>query len=419
MAPSSPEPGPSAGPSSSKTTLGPALPPGFAERNQTIVDDDEDDYQIGPAPPPAGEPVQELGDGARAFLEREERLRRAEADAQAAKETAASSRPDWMLVPPTASSLSTILSDPKRALKSRGFQQNTRVQARGSLPTGPDPEGMSAWTETPEQRAQRLKDEVEGRRPRLDQEVVAQDEILRAEAQRQKDAEISARIKDIDPTRTTSLLDLHRQKRAKEHEDESRSSSKRSDKSREKDRDSSDRKYHDSRSRRHRDSDDEDRSSSGRHRSSRHRDDKGRSDDEEDEEERRERRRRKERRRERERDHRDSGTKDRHSSSSRRHSHSRRSRSPTPSASETDSEYERERRERKRRKKEKKRKLEEEAEAQKQAGPTGMSKTMIWDREKVMGVGSKVMDERGKAQAIRDAIGLRDRFAGGSGSRFM
>ncbi|KAE8247431.1 hypothetical protein A4X06_0g4461 [Tilletia controversa] len=110
---------------------------------------------------------------------------------------AASSRADWMLVPPTASSLATVLSDPKRALKSRGFQQITRVQTRGSAPTGPaDPESMAASTETPEQRMQHaLRDEVEGRRPKLREEKINQDGILRADAQRRKDEEIARRIK--------------------------------------------------------------------------------------------------------------------------------------------------------------------------------------------------------------------------------
>ncbi|CAD6963118.1 unnamed protein product [Tilletia laevis] len=371
--------GPSRTASTSKVTLGPALPPGFsagskAAGNNNGDSDDDDTYLIGPAPLPGGAEAEStaepLGNGARAFLEREERRRKAQEDAEAEKTAAASSRPDWMLVPPTASSLATVLSDPKRALKSRGFQQNTRVQTRGSAPTGPaDPESMAAWTETPEQRMQRLKDEVEGRRPKLHEEKINQDEILRADAQRRKDEEIARRIKEIDPSRSSSLLDLHRQKRAEEVAESSKD--KRSDRERESHKSKSRDRHHDkdsSRSHRHPSGDRE--PSSSRHRSSRHRRDRDRSDEED----------------EARREH---------------------------------SEYERERRERKRRRSEKKRRLAEEEEAKKEAGPTGMSKTMLWDREKVLGVGARALDEKGKADAIRDAIGLKDRFAGGSSGRFL
>ncbi|CAD6980076.1 unnamed protein product, partial [Tilletia controversa] len=228
-------------------------------------------------------------------------------DAEAEKTAAASSRPDWMLVPPTASSLATVLSDPKRALKSRGFQQNTRVQTRGSAPTGPaDPESMAAWTETPEQRMQRLKDEVEGRRPKLHEEKINQDEILRADAQRRKDEEIARRIKEIDPSRSSSLLDLHRQKRAEEVAESSKD--KRSDRERESHKSKSRDRHHDkdsSRSHRHPSGDRE--PSSSRHRSSRHRRDRDRSDEEDEA-----RRERKRKGRHRDRDHHREGDKDKH-----------------------------------------------------------------------------------------------------------
>ncbi|CAD6951656.1 unnamed protein product [Tilletia laevis] len=154
--------GPSRTASTSKVTLGPALPPGLsagskAAGNNYGDSDDDDIYLIGPAPPPGGAEAEStaepLGNSTRAFIEREERRRKA--------------------------------------------QEITRVQTRGSAPTGPaDPESMAASTETPEQRMQHaLRDEVEGRRPKLREEKINQDGILRADAQRRKDEEIARRIK--------------------------------------------------------------------------------------------------------------------------------------------------------------------------------------------------------------------------------
>lgn len=66
-----------------RRTLGPSLPPGFASANRdsSPIDDDDDDDDLGPGPDPPPPPQGGLADkdhATRMFLEREERIRKAE-----------------------------------------------------------------------------------------------------------------------------------------------------------------------------------------------------------------------------------------------------------------------------------------------------------------------------------------------------
>lgn len=77
---------------------------------------------------------------------------------------AQTSRPDWMLAPPKQVTLSSQVGDPL-SLKSRGFSQNTRVQTKSGAGV-PSEMDQSLWTETPDQREERLRDEMMGKRKR-------------------------------------------------------------------------------------------------------------------------------------------------------------------------------------------------------------------------------------------------------------
>lgn len=440
----------------------------------------------------------------RTFLEREQRQRQAEAvsiamveqessniralgmmttdltlhvvacfqDAKAAQEAANNSRPDWMLAPPPSSSLSSLLQPNGGPLKARGFSQNTRVQKGNSAvgASGGGDEGMALWTETPEQRVQRMKDEVMGSGPATPVDL---DEERRKRMAATRDAELQEKVRKLDgqAERTKSLLELHQEERRKEFLD------KKGKGRSEGDRFSSDRKglrrlealdgsEDEELPRRRRDASDEDsqRSSSKRegdsHRknalgesssSRRRRERRGSIEEDADEEA---RRRRRERRRRKERD-RVSDDEDKSEAGRRRRSRSR-SRSPERrhkhrSRHDGDRDERRRHRDRSRerhrdhdrkssshrrrdrlhrspsssrspspntRRRDKERKAQHKAEKEKETGKGGAS-TMIWDRDRAMSF-IPMMDEKKKAKLLNDARGLGDRFgSSGSGSKFL
>lgn len=143
------------GPTLPKRVLGPAPPPAnLSERpshpaNPGADSDSSDDDDFGPALPPAPGSYAETQMIA-------ERAQVASREAEVISK-AAPRRDDWMLVPPSDSSWGDRV-DPTK-LKNRKFQSGKGSKApieRGG--------GISAiWTETPEQKRQRLEDEVLGR----------------------------------------------------------------------------------------------------------------------------------------------------------------------------------------------------------------------------------------------------------------
>ncbi len=147
--PSKPNPQPSQPP---KRILGPAPPPApLSERPPNPPDDsdsdsDSDDY--GPSLPPAP------GSAAAAAFPAAQQQKCE--DSAAAAASTKPQRAEWMLVPPTDSDWTSRV-DPTK-LKARKFASGKGAKA----PT--EKSGISAiWTETPEQKRQRLADEVLGR----------------------------------------------------------------------------------------------------------------------------------------------------------------------------------------------------------------------------------------------------------------
>lgn len=127
------------------------LPPGASKGNGDDDDDSSDDDNFGPSLPGAVDSARE----------------EAEALARLSSHVTASSKTDpnkptrdaWMLAPPTSSDISTRM-DPTK-LKNRKFQTGKGARAPhggGSGSSGPG----SLWTETPEQKAARLRDEMLG-----------------------------------------------------------------------------------------------------------------------------------------------------------------------------------------------------------------------------------------------------------------
>ncbi len=197
-----------ASPPKERRVFGPAPPPApLDERPPQPADapedenssDDDDDY--GPSLPPAP--------GSNAADEAEVQLCAAE---EAASERAKSTKPqreEWMLVPPTDSDWGSRV-DPTK-LKNRKFASGKGAKA----PT--EKSGVSAiWTETPEQKRQRLEDEVMGRK---DPSASAQ-----PKKPRKDDAEAEATARRIaeynEKNRSHSLFDEHKKAVPREKEDD-------------------------------------------------------------------------------------------------------------------------------------------------------------------------------------------------------
>jgi hypothetical protein len=181
--PSSPSPPPSTGPSSSnsKRVLGPSFP--------TVRDyEDDSDDDVGPRPLPAGAVQTHEEDGVEKFLRLEESRRLA---AEEAKKPKAPQREEWMLRPPSASELLGNI-DPTKLTKARTFNTSTKTAgASGKV-------DMSLWTETPQERQQRLADEVAGKKRRAvnAEKEMSVEEEMEMRRKRKRDEEIRRGVEE-------------------------------------------------------------------------------------------------------------------------------------------------------------------------------------------------------------------------------
>ncbi|OAF58364.1 hypothetical protein VC83_06434 [Pseudogymnoascus destructans] len=133
--------------------LGPAPPPALLSERPTEDPDSSSDDDYGPSLPPA--PGSAAAAAAESAIRAHETARAATATASAA--SSAPKRADWMLVPPGADDWTSRV-DPTK-LKTRKFASGKGAKALG------EKSGVSAiWTETPEEKRQRLEDEVLGRK---------------------------------------------------------------------------------------------------------------------------------------------------------------------------------------------------------------------------------------------------------------
>ena len=188
--------GPSAQPPAPpKRVLGPAPPPAnLAEMpshpaNPDSDDSSDDDY--GPSLPPAP------GSAAAALLQqRAQDEQRALVSAERA-EAAKPQRADWMLAPPSDSDWTSRV-DPTK-LKNRKF-----ASGKGSKAPA-EKSGVSAiWTETPEEKRQRLEDEVLGRKDK----GASSSAKSRGTEDSREDRETARRIKEYNErNRNKSLMD--------------------------------------------------------------------------------------------------------------------------------------------------------------------------------------------------------------------
>ena len=156
--------------------------------NSESTDEDEDE-EVGPLPPNSYGIGSSLT-AAEEFRVREKRLRDQEEERKRL-ENGKSKREEWMLIPP--SSLDLVGNVDPTKIKSRGFVQSAKKG--GTIDKASD-EGRALWTETPDERARRINDEVMGKRNRLENAGKQESEAERIERKKResRDAEQQARV---------------------------------------------------------------------------------------------------------------------------------------------------------------------------------------------------------------------------------
>jgi hypothetical protein len=393
----------------SKPVIGPAIPAHLLKAVEAPIGSAGDNTAasrrvMGPTMPPRpDEDEPKLSAAAQSFIEREKRMKEA-TDREAAglpplAEEQKSTRPDWMMAPPTAQSYTEVLQkDHSSALKSRGFSQaqNARVQkGRGGV-GGSGEADMSLWTETPQEREKRLMEEEMGIRPKAGDVKYVEDEgeRLKRIADQKREEQVQRAIKEHNEKRGPSLLEKHQEKRRAEvkgkdrHRDRSEGSRKR--------RDTSDTK-----------------SGSDKHsRKHKRRDETGRVDKRRSKRYSSESETDSEVERRRERKHKSRSRYDDKEDEHRKHSHRHRS-----DSEDQRRDHDREQR-RKEKRKEREREEEKEKEKEREKGEKTGAPMMVWDREAALSVGGKLMDTQKRMDTIRSASGLGSRFGSGT-ARFL
>ncbi|KAL5495835.1 hypothetical protein ACEPAI_1299 [Sanghuangporus weigelae] len=202
------EPGPSTRSSSSsapaRRIIGPSLPGPGRQSNNSDEDDGIDEY--GPMPLPRGpDKMSAVSEGVREFLEREERRKQQIEEAAKPKKP---KREEWMLVPPSSSDLLGRLGDPTK-LKARQFSRGGNTASR-SAPN-------NLWTETPEERQQRIADEVAGKKRRAANAEDDGSDDRDIQRKRQKDLELRKVVDEHNKSsRGKTLVEMHEEEKKKE-----------------------------------------------------------------------------------------------------------------------------------------------------------------------------------------------------------
>ncbi|KAF8245960.1 hypothetical protein K440DRAFT_586494 [Wilcoxina mikolae CBS 423.85] len=195
-----------------KRIAGPAPPPApLEERPQGSPqdgsgDESSSDDDFGPSLPSASRTEEEEELEARRRLARFQSVQKADVNDGKPK------RDEWMIVPPKSEDWAAKV-DPTK-IKNRKFQ--TGKGAKAPQKSGGD---NTLWTETPEQKRQRLEDEVMGRKKPATQGPADKKELLNtAEAQ-----ETARRIKEYnEQNRNKSLYDEHKSRARIEEDDPSK-----------------------------------------------------------------------------------------------------------------------------------------------------------------------------------------------------
>jgi len=184
----------------------PDLPPDLIKTKRP-QETDEDDTFSGPMPLPT---ESSSSDAASEF-----RLRERETKERKDAELAKSKKPvrdEWMLVPPKEIGLMRSI-DPTK-MKSRGFHQTSKPHS-GTVGPSSSSSGINLWTETPQERQQRLEDEVLGKRKRVELDE-ADEEDDESRRKRLRDVAMKQKVDDYNKqSRPDTLLSSHAKKKKK------------------------------------------------------------------------------------------------------------------------------------------------------------------------------------------------------------
>ena len=191
-----------------RRAIGPAAPPApLSDQPSTPpepnADSSDSDDDFGPSlPPPPGSKGQET----------ERKRQKALAEAEAAREaTKKPQREEWMLLPPKQDDWSAR-ADPTK-LKNRKFNTGKGAKAPAQSSGGEN----ALWTETPEQKRQRLEDEVMG----VKKPAQLGPEDKRDRWKEEEARETERRIREYnEKNRGTSLYSEHKNAAPKEKEDD-------------------------------------------------------------------------------------------------------------------------------------------------------------------------------------------------------
>lgn len=192
----------------SRRVIGPALPPAdLLELPPTApepdAEDSSSDDDFGPSLPPAPGSTKH---------EAEKKRQQTLDEDFAAKEAAKTpQREEWMLVPPNQGEWISKV-DPTK-LRNRKFNSGKGAKA----PSQGDPSETSLWSETPEQKRQRLEDEVMG----VKKPAQLGPEEKRDTRQEEEARETERRIREYnEKNRGGSLYSEHKKAGPKENEDD-------------------------------------------------------------------------------------------------------------------------------------------------------------------------------------------------------
>lgn len=190
--------------------IGPSMPPPefskkYEDNEHGKVDEEDSgsDDDIGPALPSAAEEPDDTN-----RIDAEQTTAETHSQTDAAKLT----RDDWMLAAPSGSDWTSRV-DPTK-LRNRKFDTNAKG---GSAPSGPG--GKDMWSETPEQKRQRLQNEVLGIAG--PEKGVSQPQQSGRPARTDEDEEKERRIREYNERhRGQSLYQQHQKSQDKEEEDD-------------------------------------------------------------------------------------------------------------------------------------------------------------------------------------------------------
>lgn len=163
-----------------RTAQGPSLPPHLANRKRSPSPEDSDgDSDVGPLPAPSTGPAPALS-AAEEFRLREQR-KQEEEEEERRRAGQKPKREAWMTVPPSA--LDALAHRDTTKITKTGFNQNTR---RGGGASKAAEDGLSLWTETPEERAKRIDEEVMGKRKRIENAAKQETDAERQERKKRE-----------------------------------------------------------------------------------------------------------------------------------------------------------------------------------------------------------------------------------------